>query len=66
VVIKEGALKDRIVRDPVSVPEDMTIPCVIKLREISEYGENIDVSMEGLNALIICNEQITRIRNLGQ
>ena len=66
VVIEEGSLKDRIVREQVSVPAELTGPCFIEKRAVNTYGEAVDVALEALDALTDCGTRMEAIRGLNE
>ncbi len=65
MLVKEGELHDRIVREQVAVPEALTLPCRISAMPVETYGESLDIALAGLSALIECDKRMTNIRNLG-
>ncbi len=63
-VLVKTELADRIIRDQVSVPEELTIPCLVEKRTISIYKDAVDLSFEALESLTECNARMSAIRNL--
>jgi hypothetical protein len=50
----------------IPIPEELTVPCVVKGRTVENYGEGTDVALEALEALAHCEENMAKIRRLGR
>lgn len=48
----------------ISVPAELTAPCVIAARTVTDYGDVTDVALEALAALAACEERMQKIREL--